>query len=435
MIEKKIKLASFILASLLNAYAGAAAHTNNASTVFFNPAGMMNLESEQLSVVAHVINPSSDFNNDGSKMNDAAGGGPLTGDDDDGGETAFIPNFYWVKPLNDKTSFGIGVNTPFGLKTEYDDDWVGRYHGILSDLKTLNFNPSLGYRVNDKLSIGGGLNLMLAKVDLSSAIDFGTICVGVAPGPCVAGGATPQEADGKADLDGDNFDDLAFGFNLGFAYMISKQTTIGVAYRSEVDIDIEGDADFKLPANPTVQAVIGATPLFVDTDLKADVTLPASFSVSLAHQVGKFTWLGDATWTGWSSFDELRIRYDNPAQPDTVTTEDWDDTMRYSVGVDYQYSDSLVLRTGLAYDESPIPSAKRRTPRMPGEDRTWVSLGLTYLASSAISFDVGYSHLFIDDAKIDNTLESEVDALNSTLTGEFEGDVDILSAQLNWNIE
>ena len=167
MIDNKIKLGSFTLASLLslgnfsaanasgfalievnasgqgNAYAGAAAHTNNASTVFFNPAGMMNLEGEQLSIAAHIIDPSSDFNNDGSKMNDMAGGAPLTGKDDDGGDTAFVPNFYWVKPLDDKTSFGIGVNAPFGLKTEYDDDWVGRYHGILSDLKTLNFNPSL----------------------------------------------------------------------------------------------------------------------------------------------------------------------------------------------------------------------------------------------------------------------------------------------------
>jgi long-chain fatty acid transport protein len=109
--------------------------------------------------------------------------------------------------------------------------------------------------------------------------------------------------------------------------------------------------------------------------------------------------------------------------------------MRYSVGLDYQYSDSLILRTGVAFDESPIPSSKRRTPRLPGEDRTWVSMGLTYLASSAISFDVGYSHLFIDDAKIDNTLESSVPTLNSTLTGEYDGDVDILSVQLNWNIE
>ena len=224
MIDRKIKLGSFILALLLsmmshsaayasgfaliemnasgqgNAYAGAAAHTNNASTIYFNPAGMMNLEGEQLSIVGHIVDPSADFDNDGSKLNDAAGGAPLTGKGDDGGETAYLANVYWVKPLNDDMTFGIGVNTPFGLKTEYDDDWVGRYHAILSDLKTLNFNPSLGYRVNDKLSIGGGLNMMLAKVELSSAIDFGTICVGSpAAANCVASGATQQEADGVPD--------------------------------------------------------------------------------------------------------------------------------------------------------------------------------------------------------------------------------------------
>jgi long-chain fatty acid transport protein len=462
MIDKKIKLGSFMLSSVLslgsfstayasgfalievnasgqgNAYAGASAHTNNASTIFFNPAGMMNLQGEQLSFATHAIDPSADFDNDGSALPAVLGplGGPLTGDDDDGGETAFVANFYWVKPINDDMSFGIGVNTPFGLKTEYDDDWVGRYHGILSDLKTLNFNPSLGYRVNDNLSIGGGLNVMLAKVHLTNAIDFGSFCLAAAgAGTCVPGGATPQDADGKADLEGDNYDDLGVGFNVGLTYMISKQTTIGVAYRSEVDINVEGDADFRLPDNPTVQGVVGMTPLFVDTDLKADVTLPASFSVSLAHQVNKFTWLTDITWTGWSSFDELRIEYDNPAQPDSVTTEDWDDTMRYSVGLDYQYSDTLILRTGLAFDETPVPNAEKRTPRLPGNDRTWVSLGLTYIASSAISFDVGYSHLFIDDAKIDNTLESSVPTLNSTLTGEYDADVDIISAQLNWNID
>lgn len=174
---------------------------------------------------------------------------------------------------------------------------------------------------------------------------------------------------------------------------------------------------------------------FTDTGLQADVTLPASFSVSLAHQVGKITWLADATWTGWSSFDELRIEFDNPNQPDSVTTEDWDDTMRYSFGFDYQYSDKLVLRAGLALDETPVPSAERRTPRLPGNDREWISFGLTYIATQQLTFDFGYSHLFIDDAKIDNEFESSVPVLNATLTGEYEAEVDILSAQLNWKIE
>jgi long-chain fatty acid transport protein len=162
--------------------------------------------------------------------------------------------------------------------------------------------------------------------------------------------------------------------------------------------------------------------------------MPASLSFSVAHTVDKFTWLADVTWTGWSSFDELRIDYDS-AQLDTVTTEDWDDSMRYSVGFDYQYSDSLVLRAGLAIDETPIPSKELRTPRIPGEERFWVSVGLTYVAGDNFSFDVGYSHLTVDDPEIDNTFESPVSALNHTLTGEYEADVDILSAQLNWKID
>ncbi len=462
----QFKLRSFILISLLslgsfgsayasgfalievnasgqgNAYAGAAANTNNASTVYFNPAGMMNLSGQQLALASHFIEPSADFENDGSTLAPLLGSGPLSGVDDDGGEGAFVPNFYWVKPLEGNMSFGLGVNTPFGLKTEYDDEWVGRYHGILSDLQTINFNPSLGYRVNEKLSVGGGVNVMFAKVDLTSAVDMGALCLGLAPGVCGPAGVTPGTLsnDGSAELDGDNFDDLALGFNLGLHYMISNQTSIGIAYRSEIDIEVEGDADFSLPAvtgvpSGAVAGVIGASGLFVDTGLNAEVTLPASFSVSLAHRVDKFTWLVDVTWTGWSSFDELRVEYDNPLQPDTVTTEGWDDTLRYAVGFDYRATDKLILRAGLALDETPVPSAERRTPRLPGDDREWVSLGLTYMATKSISIDIGYSHLFIDDAKIDNTFESLVPTLNHDLTGEYEADVDILSAQLNWTID
>jgi long-chain fatty acid transport protein len=129
----------------------------------------------------------------------------------------------------------------------------------------------------------------------------------------------------------------------------------------------------------------------------------------------------------------LRIDYDNPSQEDTVTTENWNDTYRFSVGLDYAQSDKLVLRTGLALDESPVPDAEHRTVRLPGNDRTWLSFGLTYLFSNDMSMDVGYSHLFIDDAPINNTLESSIPTLNATVTGEYKASVDILSAQFNWN--
>ncbi len=137
----------------------------------------------------------------------------------------------------------------------------------------------------------------------------------------------------------------------------------------------------------------------------AGITLPQSFSVSLAHDYGTLKVLADITWTGWSSFDELRIKYDNPNQPDSVTTEDWEDVFRYSVGVDWQYSDKITLRTGIAYDETAVPSDERRTPRVPDNNRTWLSFGGTYIINPEFTVDIGYSHIFISDTKINNTFE------------------------------
>jgi len=330
------------------------------------------------------------------------------------------------------------------IGSQYNKDWVGRYHGVLSDLKVVNINPSLAYRINDRVSIGGGLDIMLGTVDLTSSIDTGSVCVsGLTPtfgqnaaiGACTADGAAPQEIDGFADLTGDNMDNISAGFNLGLTFEASSKTTLGVSYRSEVEMKMEGDATFTIPTSSTTLNTVlaGSGGLFDDSGINATVNLPASLAMSMAHKAGKFTYLADITWTGWSSFEELRIVYDNPAQPDTVTTEAWEDTMRYSLGIDYQYSDKWILRTGVALDESPVPSAERRTPRLPGDDRTWLSLGFTYMINEKFSIDAGYSHLFIKDAQINNTLETDFDELNATLTGGYEADVDILSAQLNWN--
>jgi len=403
-----------------NAYAGAAAHVTDASTIFFNPAGMMRLEGDSISIAGHFIIPESSFTNNGSVT---AAGPPffLFGPNDDGGASAFIPNFYWVKTIDEQMKFGLGVQTTFGLATKYEADWVGRYHAIETDLKTININPSIAYQVNDRLSIGGGLDLVIANIIFTSAIDFGTLT------------GSPQLFDGSGDLEGDNFSDPGFGINFGLQYLVGPETVFGVSFRSEIDIDISGDADF------TVNSPLGPgpnpfAPAFEDTGINAGVTLPASLALSIAHQADKITYLADITWTGWSSFDELRIEYDNPSQPDSVTTEDWDDTFRYSIGFDYQYSDKMVLRSGLAYDETPIPSPELRTPRIPGNDRTWLSFGMTYILNNQSSVDVGYSHLFIDDTEINNTLEIEPPvgvALNATLTGTYTASVDILSVQ--WN--
>jgi len=401
-----------------NAYAGAAAIAEDASTVWFNPAGMMKLSGNQVLVAGHLIDPDSKFKDEGSINAD---GSPLTGDADDGGRTAFVPNAYWVTEINEGMKFGLGITAPFGLETDYDDTWVGRYHAVNSDLRTVNFNPSLAFEMTDKFSVGVGLNILIADVTLTNAVDFGALL------------GAPGTADGFVELEGDNFDGLSglgYGFNIGFIYDITPRTTLGVAYRTEMDVDVKGDGKFSVPA---AAAPILSSGAFQNTGLKASITLPQSLSISVAHDIDKVKVLADITWTGWSSFEELRIDFDNPFQPDGLTTEEWEDTFRYSVGADWQYSDKITLRTGIAFDETPVPNSERRTARIPGNDRTWLSFGGTYIINSEFTIDVGYSHLFIDDTKIDNTFESSQAALNSTLTGTYEASVDILSAQLRWN--
>lgn len=402
-----------------NAFAGAAATANDASTVWFNPAGMTKLKGKQMVVVGHVIVPNSSFANNGSV--DGAGNA-LSGEDDDGGSNAVVSNFYWVTDIGESTKFGLGVTTPFGLTTKYNDTWVGRYHAVETAMSTINFNPSIARQVNDNLSFGGGINILLADITLTSAVDFGSLL------------GAPQQVDGFADLQADNltFNEFAWGVNLGMMYDFNDSTTLGVAWRSEIEVSAKGDANFSVP---TAAAPILSSGAFQDTALKAKVSLPQNFSVSVKHDLGEVTLLADVTWTGWSSFQELRIQYANAYQPDSVTTEAWQDTFRYSLGADYKYSDKIILRTGVAYDESPIPDEQHRTPRIPGSDRTWLSFGMTYEMSPEFIVDVGYSHLFISASGTNHSLESSISALNATLNGTYDATVDILSAQLTWNYD
>ena len=410
-----------------NAFAGAAAYAQDAATVWFNPAGMMKLDKNEILVAGHFISPKSSFTN-GNSVDGL--GAPLSGVNDDGGIDAFVANFYWVTDIREDMKFGLGVTTPFGLTTLYDDSWVGRYHAVESDLKTININPSIAYQVNDQFSVGGGINLLLVDVTLTSMIDFGAVCyAALNPGTCNAQNAIPQQTDGFGDLTGDNFSDLSWGINLGLMYDFTPDTRLGVAWRSETKVKAKGDAVFTVPAQA---AFIQSSGLFINTGLRAEITLPQSFSVSMSHEMNKWQLLADITWTGWSSFEELRIKYDNPNQPDSVTTEAWEDTFRYSIGADYALNEKWILRGGLAYDESPVPNAERRTARIPGNDRTWLSLGATYNINQAFIVDVGYSHLFVDDTPINNTFESSIPTLNGTLNGTYKSSVDILSAQLRW---
>jgi len=181
-----------------------------------------------------------------------------------------------------------------------------------------------------------------------------------------------------------------------------------------------------------IVAVQTAANLFTNSSVKATVELPASASLSVFHRFNpRIAVMGDVTWTEWSNLPELRFDFGNN-MPDGVTTLNWDDSFRYSLGMMYNANDKLTLRTGVALDETPIPDAAARTPRIPGEQRTWLSVGAGYQVTDRIVVDGAYSHLFVETPKIAKTLAGE-NALRGALTGEYDAAVEIVSIQASYS--
>ncbi len=360
-----------------NAYAGQAASAQDASTIFFNPAGMTMLPDRQVVMAGHLIKPQVEFSGSSN-----IGGG----DGGDAGGLVIVPNAYFAYRVTSDIHVGVGMNAPFGLKTEYDSDWAGRTQGVNSELKTINLNPSIAWKASPTLSLGAGLSVQYAEATLTSR-------TGAAP---TAGLLTVKG------------DDYGWGFNLGALWQVSPATRIGLAYRSEVDQKLDG-----------ILAGISPSPI----PAIARVTLPDSASLSVLHKLNpRLELLADITWTGWSDFDELRIlRKSDGSILGSPTDENWSNSYRYSVGANYRMNDKLTLRGGVAYDETPV-SDILRTARIPDESRTWLAFGAQYRLSNKTALDFGYAHLFVEDAAI---REGGV-----KLAGNYEASVDILSAQL-----
>lgn len=388
------------------AFAGSAAVAEDASTIFFNPAGLTQLEHAEMDVALHYIKPKSDFTDGGSTVPNLGGGGffgqALTGGDgNDGGKEALVPNFYYAQPINDKMVAGIGINAPFGLVTEYNDTWKGRYHAVKSELMTININPTLSFKATEKLSVGFGLDLQYIDVELTQMADLGGL------------GGFPQAADGKVKL---NADDWSWGYNLGVTYQIQEATRLGLSFRSKISHSLEGDGKLKNAGGVNI----------AKEKVKANVTLPESLSLALHHQLNdQWAVMADASWTRWNRFQALIITSENGTF-NQHKEEKWENSMRYGLGVDYKYSDKWTFRSGIAYDETPISTAYR-TARIPGNDRKWVSIGASYKMRDNITIDAGYTHLFISDPKIDET-----DSKGYNLKGKYDASVDLLGVQMRW---
>jgi long-chain fatty acid transport protein len=417
-----------------NAFAGGAAAAEDASTVWYNPAGMTRLKGSQLAVGGHYIHPS--FKGD-VKSASTALGFAIGGGGGDAGEAAFVPNLYASFPVSSRLALGAGINAPFGLATNYEDAWAGRYHALRSDIKTVNLNLAGAFKMHDVLSVGMGVNRQRLNAELSQAVDFATLCttalaLGIANTCGASGGfiqpGSPNDGKGKVTAKGD-----AWGYNLGLLSQLGD-TRLGLAYRSKMKYKLDGTFDITTPANVPGSLLTDSRFRLLDSNAESEVTLPSTLSLS-AHQKLGSAWavMADVTRTNWSVLPELRIKFDS-GQADSVVTLNLKNVYRYSLGTTYQPSDSWVLRFGLALDRSPVTSASDRTPRLPDSDRRWLAVGAGLRASASLNFDLAYAYIKLKDNSVVKTAggAGTENFSRGNLSVDYKGSVQIFSAQARW---
>ena len=407
--------------------AGTAAFgTEDAATIYYNPAGMSFLEGPTATMGFATVIASGKFSNEGTN----SAGFPTTGGTGGNGGVPglkflgqTVPSVYVSSPIGRRFTVGLGINAPFALETDYDPKSVLRYHAINSRTTSVLLNPAVAFKVTDDFSIGAGFDVQYTQAGLSNAIDFGLL--GAAAGFNDIPGQPfgifqPNQRDGRVHIRGN---DIGYGFNAGVLYRLPMGTRLGLSYRHNIEFDLNGRADFtNVPAPFDDPAIVGAT--FLDQDINAPLNLPASASFSVYQPMGEsFALLGDITFTRWSSFDKVQIQFAKPGVADADNFLNYNDVFRFAVGARYKTKHGWAFSAGLAYDESPVPDRRRRTPRLPDKDRIIASIGVTYAFSDRIEANIGYMHYFFDDAPLDNT-----NALSQTVRGSFENSIDTVSA-------
>lgn len=405
-----------------NAYAGQGASAQDASTIFFNPAGMTKLPGRNAVGAINAIRPSAKFSNTASTNAPLQ---PTLGDNGgDAGDWALVPNAYLSWQVMPQLFVGIGLNAPFGLKTEYTPTWVGRFHAIESDVKTININPSVAWKFNDMVSVGGGVSYQKIDATLTNSVNYSAAAFS-AGGLAALGAVGGPGVEGIARIEAD---DMAWGWNLGAMFDLGPNTRIGVAYRSEIKYNLEGTVAF---SNRPALLAAGLP----DGPVHSNIKLPATASVNLFQKMGpKWDLLADVTWTDWSVLKSLDIYRTNTGTLLTTTPLNWKDSWRVGVGVNYHYNDQWTARAGIAYDKTPVGDAER-TPRVPDEDRFWLAIGGQYRMTKQLAFDVGYAHLFVKDASM-NLCSPAAAAANpaacsgkNNLVGNYNNNVNIISMQ------
>lgn len=412
-------------ASIGNYHAGVAATANDASTAFYNPAGLVRIHNQQLVTGVDPVLLSFKFR---GTVRLATASGLATPQTQSavaqGGNTAFLPFLHYAAPITDDLIFGFSVAVPFGLKTDYGHETFARYAATKTSLNVLDISPSLGYAINDKWSVGAGLDFQHAEAEFN----------------IVAGLPNDPTFDTAANNSGRS---NAFGYHAGILFQLSEQTRIGLAYQSQVVHHLHGSshfmgnlANFEFPGS-LLDPVSG----FQASDhLRAKVTLPPTTMLSIFHAFNP-TWdvLGTISYTQWSVLQQLVLK--NVAGVEgaeasnsivAVFPENYRNAWTYSVGANYHLNEQFMFRTGLGYDETPA-SNRYRNLQLPDSDRIVVALGAHYQATKTIGFDAGWTHFFAMNTRINNLTQTIGDQVTTT-DGSIRGSADIYGLSIKWDI-
>jgi long-chain fatty acid transport protein len=414
-----------------NAFAGGAAVAEDASTLWSNVAGMSRMRSMQAAGALHLVKPSIKFHNEGSA---AALGQPLGGEGGDAGGVNAVPNFYLVVPIDAQWSAGVGLNGPWGLVTEYEDGWIGRFQALKSSIKTINVNPAVSWKPASNLAVGLGLNYQRIEAEFTNQVNYTAALLQAAAGAGIAlPPANVAGLESRARVEGS---DSGWGWNAGVLWEIDANSRIGAQYRSSIKYRIAGDATFAHPAAPLAPApvVAGVNAQLANTAITSEVEMPPIVNLSYFRTLdSRWDVMADAQWTGWSSIEALTFVRANGSVLQS-TPENFKDAWKFALGANYRYDTNWLLRGGLAFDQSPVRT-DFRTPRLPDTDRTWLTGGVQVKMNPNLTLDFGAAYVWVKSASIDSnpTNSAASTAAFGRLHGNYSSNVVIVSGQATYS--
>ncbi|TQP39429.1 outer membrane protein transport protein [Vibrio cholerae] len=402
------QLAEYSATGLGRAYAGEAAMADNASAQWRNPAMLTYLEGTQVSAGAIYVNPNVDVE---GTVNHAKLG-KTHASSNDFAHDAVIPNFYLSHQLNEQVALGFALGTNYGMETDLGTEFAASHFGNQASVISKEANLNIAYQILPQLSIGGGVRYVMGEGHFGATAPAKNLI----RHPVTNNVMTLPKGTTLKYMEGE---DNSWGWQVGSAWQINQNHRVGFAYKSEVVMDFEGHAE-------------GVSYGSYKPGMMS-VTLPATAELASFHQLNdQWAIHTSINWTDWSSFKELTAVF--PERSDLIKSENWEDNYRFALGTTYQYDAKLALRAGVAYDTSAVDD-KNRTATIPETDRTWVSVGGSYVATPQLTLDAGFTYIFAKDATINEPRDASdqtAAAIGGAFTGNVSGNVWLIGVQANY---